>query len=56
MRAAPLKVVLLWIVVFSLATWLLPRFDLLSGRRPSQASLMGSIVGESRRLFAGHQL
>jgi tetratricopeptide (TPR) repeat protein len=53
MRATPLKVVLLLSVAFCLATWLLPRFETLPGRRPSQAGLMASILGESRRLFAG---
>jgi tetratricopeptide (TPR) repeat protein len=53
MRAVPLKVVLLLVVVFSLATWLMPRFESLSDRRPSQTGLMASILGESRHLFAG---
>ncbi len=53
MRGAWPKVFLLLVVGFCLATWLMPRFETLSGRRPSKAGLMASILGESRRLFAG---
>src|ERR1051326_4397098 len=53
MRAIPLKVVLLLSLALCLATWLLPRFEALPGRRPNQASLLASLLGESRRLFAG---
>lgn len=39
---------------FTIATWLGPRLETLAGARAQDTSLLGSIMGDSRRLFANH--
>ena len=39
---------------FTIATWLGPRLETLAGARAQDTSLLGSVMGDSRRLFANH--
>ena len=52
MSAPQFTLVLLGTGCFSLATWLVPRFDSLHARR--EGGLLAQTLGESRRLFANH--
>ena len=54
MSAPILSLLLLAVSCFSLATWVGPRFDATQSRRGASTSVMGNMLGDSRKLFADH--
>ncbi len=54
MSAPILSLLLLVVSCFSLATWVGPRFDASQSRRGAGQGVMGTMLGDSRKLFADH--
>ena len=54
MSAPILSLLLLAVSCFSLAMWVGPRFDASQSRRGVSTSVMGNMLGDSRKLFASH--